>query len=121
MEKPTFNLWTEPWITLERLDGALEQRGIEYTLLNAQDYRGFYEQSPLAVVGIHRLLAGILQDALKPEEFPRLRALWKEPEFPAEDIRNFGLQYAHRFDLFSEDSPFFQSSDVPKQLGVSSK
>lgn len=116
MENPTFNLWTEPWITLERLDGTLEQQSIEYTLLNAQDYRGFYEQSPLVVVGIHRLLAGILQDALKPDELPKLKGLWEQPKFPADEIRNFGLQYAHRFDLFSAYTPFFQSSDIPIEL-----
>jgi len=123
-EPPTFNLWTEPWITLERPDGTLDTpRGLEYTLLHAQDYRSLYEQSPLVVAGIHRLLVAILHFALKPNgkdyqdwNHNDLQLLWKTPEFPVAEIRQFGKTYAHSFDLFSTDKPFMQSSDIPTLL-----
>ena len=64
---PSFNLWSEPWIALER-DGLMTQYSIRDVLLNAHNYFAIYDPSPLVVVGIHRLLTAILQDALNPQE-----------------------------------------------------
>lgn len=112
---PTFNLWTEPWITLERPDGGIEREGIEQTLLRAHEFAFIYEPSPLIVVGIHRLLTAILQDALDPRRDQHLLDLWKAGQFPAQAVREFGGQYAECFDLFSPDAPFLQSADLPLQ------
>lgn len=110
---PPFNLWTEPWITLEGPDGALSQHGIGETLLHLRDYVAIYDPSPLVVVGVHRLLTAILQDALNPQENADLEALWEIGSFPPKDIEQFQTQYADRFDLFSPDKPFYQSADLP--------
>jgi len=109
---PSFNLWTEPWITLEQNDGQLAQVSIHDALLNTKDYTAIYDSSPLVVVGIHRLLTAILQDALKPKENDDLEQFWKNG-FPADKIEGFGKKYADRFDLFSPDKPFLQSADLP--------
>lgn len=110
---PQYNLWIEPWITLEGLDGTLTQHGIRETLLYAHEYLAIYDPSPLVVVGIHRLLTAILQDALQPQETADLEELWERGNFPPEAIDNFGQKYADRFDLFSPDKPFYQSADLP--------
>ena len=110
---PSFNLWTEPWITLEDPHGELSQRGIRDALTHAHEYTAIYDPSPLVVVGIHRLLAAILQDALNPQENADLERLWADGEFSTDKIDEFGNQYADRFDLFSEDKPFLQSADLP--------
>ncbi len=110
--KPTFNLWTEQWIALEQR-GEVTQHSIQDVLLHAHDYFAIYDPSPLVVVGVHRLLTAILQDALNPQENLDLEDLWKAGKFPADKIEQFGRQYADRFDLFSEDRPFMQSSDMP--------
>ena len=78
--KPAFNLWAEPWITLERADGALEQAGIGETLLQASEIRAIYDPSPLVIVGVHRLLTAILQDTFDPRRPPDLRRLWLQQE-----------------------------------------
>ena len=36
--EPSFNLWAEPWITLEQTNGSLTQAGIEETLLRADEF-----------------------------------------------------------------------------------
>jgi len=95
---PSFNLWTEPWIALEKPDGAIERAGIEKTLLNAEERRAIYDPSPLSVVGIHRLLVAILQFAIQPEQDADLKNLWKAGKFPRVSIEAFGRQYASRFD-----------------------
>jgi CRISPR system Cascade subunit CasA len=115
--KITFNLWTEPWISLEKEKGGIEQLSIQDTLKYAQDYRAIYETSPLVVVGIHRLLVAILQFILNPQENNDLKKLWRTEKFPFDAIEYFGKEYAHRFDLFSEEEPFLQSADLPTQPG----
>jgi CRISPR system Cascade subunit CasA len=110
---PSFNLWIEPWITLEDLHGELSQHGIRDALADAHEYTAIYDPSPLVGVGIHRLLTAILQDALNPQQNADLESLWAEGKFPADKIDEFGNQYADRFDLFSEDKPFLQSAELP--------
>lgn len=108
-----FNLWTDPWIDLERPDGTVERQGIAAALLGAQEFLGIFSTSPLEVVGIHRLLTAVLQDALHPQTLRDLQPLWQAGCFPAEAIQAFGAEFAQRFDLFSAQQPFLQSSDLP--------
>ncbi len=111
-EIPSFNLWNERWIPLEARDGSLTHLGIHDALVNAQEYVAIYDASPLVVVGIHRLLTAILQDALELQENEDLEQLWQRGKFPADKLEQFGKRYAERFDLFSEDRPFLQSADL---------
>lgn len=110
---PSFNLWFEPWITLERPDGQLEVLSIERVLTEATSYRALFDPSPLVIVSIHRLLVAILQDIIQPEIEEDLYELWEDGEFDAEAIAQFGREYAQRFDLFSAEAPFMQSADMP--------
>jgi len=109
---PAFNLWTEPWISLERSDGKIEDASIRQALLDAKAFRAIYDPSPLTIVGIHRLLVAILQFVIQPQKEADLQNLWKLGEFPRDPIEAFGRQYASRFDLFSEKEPFLQSADI---------
>lgn len=111
--KPSFNLWYDPWIGLEKPGGGIDRLGIEQALLHAGDYCTLYDTSPLVVIGIHRLLAAVLQSSLNPQSKEDLKRLWSQPSFPTEPIQAFGTQYAERFDLFSETAPFLQSADAP--------
>jgi CRISPR system Cascade subunit CasA len=113
VHEPTFNLWSEAWIALERSDGPPIRAGIEQTLLDAHHFTAIYNLSPLVIVGIHRLLVAILQDCLNPQRSVELRELWQAGQFPAERIRDFGQNYADRFDLFSKEKPFMQSGGLP--------
>ncbi len=110
---PSFNLWSEPWITLEKHDGSQEEASIEDALLRAQAYRTLYEPSPLIIAAIHRLLVAVLQAVVRPQTAGDLARLWRAGRFPADDIRRFGEDYGARFDLFSPDQPFMQSADLP--------
>ena len=112
-DPPHFNLWSEPWLTVEKPSGALEMVGIEQLLLNTAVYRTLFDPSPLIVVSIHRLLTAILQDIFQPEYEENLLDLWEADTFPPDKIRQFGAEYAHRFDLFSVETPFLQSADLP--------
>jgi CRISPR system Cascade subunit CasA len=112
----TFNLWNDPWIDLENQKGEIERLSLEEVLTKAHSYRAVFDPSPLAVVGIHRLLVAILQFVVAPEKNADLKKLWRAGRFSAQAITKFGKEYAHRFDLFSETEPFLQSSDIPIEI-----
>ena len=108
----TYNLWNEAWIGLECRDGRIERAGIGQVLARAHEYLSIYDPSPLVVVSIHRLLAAILQAALKPQSKRYLELLWEQGRFPEPAVEAFCEQYAGRFDLFSAEAPFLQSADL---------
>ena len=112
-KEPTFNLWYIPWITVERLDGSLETVSLEQLLLNAHEYRGLYDPSPLVIMGIHRFLVAILQDIYDSKISEDLVKIWQEKQFLPDKIANFGQTYSNRFDLFHPTAPFYQSADIP--------
>jgi CRISPR system Cascade subunit CasA len=109
---PTFNLWDNPWITLEDMEGGTEQLGIGQVLEGAHRYLAIHDSSPLVVVGIHRLLTAILQHALDPREIAHIREIWDTGRFPVEKLAEFAGRYRHRFDLFSDTEPFMQSAEI---------
>lgn len=112
-EIASFNLWTVPWITLEQPSGGSETVGIAAALLRAHEFTAIYDPSPLVIAGTHRLLTAIAQAIFDPRRPTDLKALWRAGQFPAEQIEAFGARYANRFDLLSENEPFFQSADLP--------
>ena len=114
-QEPHFNLWDEPWITLELPTGGMERLGIAATLLRAGDFTGIYDPSPLVIASIHRLLTAILQGICNPQRPPDLTRLRADRCFPTDKIKAFGTQYADRFDIFSQPMPFLQSADLPLQ------
>ena len=109
---PSFNLWTEPWITVEQQDGRLDVLNIQQVLLDAPNIHALYDVSPLVVAAIHRFLVAILQDSLRPERPPDLSQIWRNGTFSADALQAFAEKYAHRFDLFSASEPFMQSADL---------
>ncbi|MCE7988323.1 MAG: type I-E CRISPR-associated protein Cse1/CasA [Caldilinea sp. CFX5] len=109
----TFNLWSTPWITLERMDGSTEEVSIEQALLRAPEFAAIFDTSPLVVVGIHRLLTAIVQFMLDPQYEDEIADRWRAGHFPPDKIKEFGQHYSHRFDLFSAAEPFMQSADIP--------
>lgn len=113
-DQPSFNLWSEAWITVERLSGALDILSLEQTLRDAHRIHTLYDSSPLVVAGIHRLLVAVLQASYVPRRTPDLVQIWREQEtgFSSEKIVAFGAKYASRFDLFAQDAPFLQTADL---------
>ncbi len=120
-DPPTFNLWREPWITVERPSAELDILSLHDVLLQANEIHTLYEPSPLIVAAIHRLLVAILQDIYQPQRSPDLVAIWRNEAFHFHKITDFGDRYADRFDLFSEDAPFLQTADLGLKPAKSDK
>lgn len=109
----SFNLWTQPWITFETIEGKYQIVGLRDALLNSQAYRTIVTTSPLEVVGLFRLLAALLTDIYEPKSFEELNKIRSDKRFSEDRIVDFVNKYGHRFDLFSVDNPFMQSNDLP--------
>lgn len=109
----SFNLWNQPWIGVEMMNGTSGVLSIADVLKSARDIRFIHEQSPLVVASIHRLLVAIIQDIFNPQNHQDIEGIIKQGKFSEAEVGRFGGLYAARFDLFSEDEPFLQSADLP--------
>jgi CRISPR system Cascade subunit CasA len=116
--EPEYDLWTQPWIGVEREDGQVKRIGIGPALGRAHELRGLYDPSPLVVVGVHRLLAAVLQHILAPQKRSELHAIWDRGSFSPEAIGLFAERCGDRFGLFSEGRPFLQSRDLPRSAAA---
>lgn len=112
MSRARFDLWRDPWIHVRGGDGAPGLVGLRGALAGAHLWRDLADPSPLAVVGIHRLLVAILQDALQPQTDRDLAELWRGERLPEGALEAFERDYGGCFDLFSAERPFLQSADL---------
>lgn len=107
-QKPSFNVLIEPWIPVERLDGARETLGIREALLRAHELRGVSADNPLDEFAIQRLLITLLTDAYRPLHWEDLENLIGVGRFDAERLNDYATACGPCFDLFDEKRPFLQ-------------
>ena len=109
MNKVSFNLVREPWIPCSRLDGSLATLSLSDLFLQAHQLLEIAHPSPLVTVSLLRVLLAILHRALDgPKTVEDWGGLWEEPTLPEAPILSYLDKWAHRFDLFNEERPFYQ-------------
>lgn len=114
MSRPSFNVLTEPWIPVVRLDGTREELGIMPCLLQAHEIREIRDPSPIIEFGLYRLLVAFVLDALiladmRPEDAIDLKALIATGQFQARVLENYADHCGAVFDLFDPERPFLQT------------
>lgn len=111
--KPTFNLVDEPWIPCvlagERSPRALSLRE---TLARAPDIREIADASPLVTVTLHRLLLAVLHRVFGPRSEEDWAGLWDAGRWDQPALDRYLDAWRHRFDLFDEERPFYQTREV---------
>lgn len=123
MTQPSFNLVDEPWIPCCDSTGQRVLLGLEETLARAHELSEVYDDSPLVTVTLHRLLLAILHHLLQgPKDMAAWAELWKNGNghFDIVSVRGYlrdDKRYP-RFDLFHEEWPFYQCSQVPFSKNV---
>lgn len=124
MMDETYNLADEPWICLLSRDGKVTKDGLKKVFLNAQNYLDLGGEMRLQDMAVLRLLIAISvtilyrydsdgnksylkdwQDALQ-----RFADVWKAGCFSRKAVADYFEEWHDRFELFSEDNPFFQIS-----------
>jgi CRISPR system Cascade subunit CasA len=114
MSKPSFNVLTEPWIPVFRLDGSREELGILPCLLEAHKIREIRDPSPLIEFGLYRLLVAFVLDSLilakrRPEDHLDVRELIAHGFFEEILLRDYIKNCGDVFDMFHSTRPFMQT------------
>jgi len=114
-----FNLIDERWIPCIDLRGKQVEHGIRETLLKAHELREICDDSPLVTVAIHRLLLAILYRAHDgPRDFTAWKSMYSLGGFDEQVVSCYLAQWKNRFDIFSDDRPFYQMGSLETRIPV---
>lgn len=108
-----FNLLEEKWLPCAMTDNALRDLSLREVLLDASSVREIVGDSPPVTIALHRLLLAILHRALNaPQSAGEWNEIWTAKKFDAEKIEKYLDEWKHRFDLFDEKFPFYQTKSL---------
>ncbi|MDT9683130.1 type I-E CRISPR-associated protein Cse1/CasA [Streptomyces sp. TRM76323] len=103
-----FNLVSEPWMPVQRLDGTVAELSLREVFANADALRRIVGDVPTQEPVLLRLLLAVLHDALEgPADLEDWEELWESPA-PFAAALDYLDRHARRFELFDEVRPFFQ-------------
>ena len=110
-----YDLRTEPWIPVERMDGTQATVSIRDALCEAHRIRRISGEIPGENIALLRLLLALvyciyeIPEHMGEEEKRRIwRELWESGAFPADRIDEYLVDFPHEFDLFDDEHPFYQ-------------
>lgn len=114
-QRPHYDLRSEPWIPVERLDGSADVVSIREALMGAHKIRRLSGEIPGERFALLRLLLALIYCVYDvPENMgeSERQELWKEVRsmgaFEAGRIENYLDGFPQEFDLFDDEHPFFQ-------------
>jgi len=112
--RSSFDLLSEPWIVVRRLDGSSDELGILDVVRQASALRGIGGELPTTTFAVIRFLLAILHRSFVPDAPPTVfwGSLWSADQLPAEVIESYLSQFAGRFDLLHSETPFYQVADL---------
>jgi CRISPR system Cascade subunit CasA len=109
----SFNLITEPWIPCSMSsDGSLRELSLREVLARAPGIEEINDPSPLVTVALHRLLIAILHRNFGPKSINEWHDLSLKGSFDEVALTGYFDRWSGRFDLFSEQSPFYQCAGL---------
>ena len=105
-----FNLITEPWLPVRLVNGEAADVGLRNALVRAHEIAGLDIEHPTQEPALLRLLlACCYRIFIGPADDSQWHELWEAPRLAEEAVDTYFEQWADRFDLFSQQAPFFQS------------
>jgi CRISPR system Cascade subunit CasA len=108
---PKFNLVDKLWIPCVDTDGRPVELGLRDALLQAHQLRELSGASPLVTAALYRLLLALLHRIFGPDGYNSWYELWESGHFNHGRVLAYLEQWAHRFDLFDPERPFYQAAD----------
>lgn len=110
----SFNLIHEPWVPcLVAGEPAPRDLSLRETLARAPDIIEIADPSPLVTVALHRLLLAILHRVFGPPTHGDWQTLWEAGAFDMDRVDAYLASWEHRFDLFDNERPFYQTPALP--------
>jgi CRISPR system Cascade subunit CasA len=108
-----FNLVDEPWLPCVQANGEPVEMGLYDALGQAHTLRELHGETPLGTAALHRLLLAVLHRVFGPESRKAWSQLWRKGRWDEAALRDYFDRWRHRFGLFDEEHPFYQSPDPP--------
>ncbi|MFD4611915.1 type I-E CRISPR-associated protein Cse1/CasA [Streptomyces sp. NPDC058440] len=119
-----FNLLTEPWLPVVRLDGGRQEIGLAQALSDAASYRRLVGATPTMTAALHRLLLALAHRVYRPLDAARWAELWQAQAgggLPQAELAKYQDEHASRFELFHPHTPFFQCPALDNEPGSTAK
>ncbi|RLD04062.1 MAG: type I-E CRISPR-associated protein Cse1/CasA, partial [Chloroflexi bacterium] len=111
LDSPAFNLIDEPWIPCIRNDGSKAELNLREVLLEAQQLRGLYGETPLIVASLYRFLLAMMYSIYGNPSTRSWKKLWEAKHNDAERVEEYLKKWHERFYLFHPERPFYQWAD----------
>ncbi len=108
----SFDLTQERWIPCVMLDGTSKELSLRDALVRAHEIREVLDASPLVTVCLHRLMLAILHRVFGPAHPDEWAEMWEAGRFDEHKLTEYLDEWRHRFDLFDEERPFYQTPAV---------
>ncbi len=116
--KRGFNLVEEPWIIALSPDGREDAFSIIEIFEQAPRLSVIGGEVPTQAFAITRLLLAFLHRAIEgPKDQDEWARRWSARELPMDAVRRYADRVRHRFDLFDDETPFFQVPDLRTAKG----
>jgi len=113
--RPVFNLVHEPWIPCVYEGETLTKEvSLRQALCDAHNVAEIVDSSPLVTASLHRLLLAVLHRVFGPGSLEEWGALYRSGRFDAAAIDRYLEAWKHRFNLFDEVAPFYQTPKLPE-------
>lgn len=109
----SFNLVDEAWIPCLMMTGERQTVGLREVLSQAHQIEGFDLQSPLEEAALYRLLLALVHRVVDgPKNSSQWRDLYLAGVLDQGKIDHYLNTWHHRFDLFSDERPFYQTAGL---------
>lgn len=109
----SFNLVDQPWIQCIDRDNKIIELSLGDTLKQSHDLVALWDESPLVEASLYRLLLAVIHRAYDgPPDVKTWHAMYKAGNLDA-NINEYLAEWHHRFDLFDEAHPFYQTPYSP--------
>ncbi|MEU7485069.1 type I-E CRISPR-associated protein Cse1/CasA [Streptomyces sp. NPDC042319] len=108
----SFDLTTQSWIPVLRLDGAQDELSLSEVFVQAGALRRIVGDLPTQELALVRLLLAVAHDALDgPEDIDHWSDLWADEDCFA-PVEAYLAQHRGRLDLLDVQAPFMQTSGL---------
>ncbi|WP_432050208.1 type I-E CRISPR-associated protein Cse1/CasA [Verrucosispora sp. NA02020] len=105
-EPVRFNLTTQPWVPVVRMNGTHDDIDLVTLLTEAHEIRRILGQSPPMTAALHRLVLALMHRVYGPADGDEWEGLWRAKQLPKPKL------HADRFELFDAVQPFLQCPAV---------
>ncbi len=120
----SYNLLDQPWIAVLGTDNTTREVSIRTAFAEAPSIRSLAGELPTQDAAVLRLLLAILHRALPvvgdDEALQETWAAWWQAGLVPTEVNHYLDDWHDRFDLFSEEHPFYQVPDLQTAKGAMS-